>query len=180
MADTAIDESELQETDVEEDVDGKEKAKGKRKLLSGKRLVIGGGALVLVLGGAWYMGMFDAFLGGGEEAVTGEEVVHEQIDMVYFDLPDLLVNLATSGNKPAYLRLVVSLEMTDASAVSKLEKMMPRIIDNFQVYLRELRPEDLSGSAGIYRIKEELLGRVNNAVQSLEVHDVLFKELLVQ
>ena len=135
---------------------------------------------MLVLGGAWYMGMFDAFLGGGEEAVTGEEVVHEQIDMVYFDLPDLLVNLATSGNKPAYLRLVVSLEMTDASAVSKLKKMMPRIIDNFQVYLRELRPEDLSGSAGIYRIKEELLGRVNNAVQPLEVHDVLFKELLVQ
>lgn len=180
MADTAIDDSELQETDGDGDAAGDDKPKGKRKLLSGKRLVIGGGALVLVLGGAWYMGMLDAFLGGGEEVAAEEETVHHQVDMVYFDLPDLLVNLATSGNKPAYLRLVVSLEMTDASAVSQLKKMMPRIIDNFQVYLRELRAEDLSGSAGVYRIKEELLARVNNAVQPLEVNDVLFKELLVQ
>ena len=179
MADTAIDESELQDSGAEADAEGGKAANGKHKLLSGKRLVIGGGVLVLVLGGAWYMGMLDGFLGGGE-GVAEEEVVHEQVDMVYFDLPDLLVNLATSGNKPAYLRLVISLEMTDSSAVSKLKRMMPRIIDNFQVYLRELHAEDLSGSAGVYRIKEELLARVNNAVQPLEVSDVLFKELLVQ
>ena len=180
MADTAVDKNEIEETD-EEDSEAEapetDKRKRKRKLLSGKRLVIGGGALVVVLGGAWYMGMLDAYLGGGEE---GQEKVVAQKDMTYFDLPDLPVNLTTTANKPSYLRLVVSLELEDAGAVRELKKLMPRIIDNFQVYLRELRAEDLSGSAGVYRLKEELLARINTAVQPVEVHDVLFKELLIQ
>ena len=57
---------------------------------------------------------------------------------------------------------------------------MPRIVDNFQVYLRELRLEDLRGSAGLYRLREELLSRVNIAAQPAQVNDVLFKEMLVQ
>jgi flagellar FliL protein len=57
---------------------------------------------------------------------------------------------------------------------------MPRIIDNFQVYLRELRLDDLRGSAGIYRLREELLMRVNTAAQPVHVKDVLFREMLVQ
>ena len=39
----------------------------------------------------------------------------------------------------------------------RIEAVMPRIVDNFQIYLRELRLEDLRGSAGIYRLREELL-----------------------
>ena len=53
-------------------------------------------------------------------------------------------------------------------------------MDNFQVYLRELRPEELSGTKGIFRLKEELLVRVNNAVHPARVYDILFKEILVQ
>ncbi len=58
--------------------------------------------------------------------------------------------------------------------------MMPRIIDNFQVYLRELRVEDLKGSAGMYRLREEMLIRVSAAVAPAKINDVLFKEMLVQ
>ena len=61
-----------------------------------------------------------------------------------------------------------------------MEKLLPRIIDRFQVYLRELRAEDISGSAGVYRLKEELLGRVNKAIEPAKVSDVLFREMLVQ
>ena len=61
-----------------------------------------------------------------------------------------------------------------------MRTLSPRIIDNFQVYLRELRVEDLRGSAGIYRLREELLARVNNAVHPTKVKDVLFKDMLVQ
>ncbi len=180
MADTAVDESQIEETEGEDgEAEATTKGKGKRKLLSGKRLVIGVGVFVLVLGGAWYKGILDAFLGGAEEDAAHEEVVHQK-DMTYFDLPDLLVNLTTTANKPSYLRLVVSLDLEDAAVISELKRLMPRIIDNFQVYLRELRAEDLSGSAGVYRLKEELLARVNTAVQPVEVNDVLFKELLVQ
>ena len=57
---------------------------------------------------------------------------------------------------------------------------MPRVVDNFQVYLRELRLEDLGGSAGLFRLKEELLFRVNRAVDPVQVTDILFREMLVQ
>ena len=107
--------------------------------------------------------------------------------MVFFDLPEMLVNLNSSGRQTNYLKLTVSLEIDDPLAVERLEKLverleklLPRIVDNFQVYLRELRVEDLSGSAGVYRLKEELLARVNAAVEPINVTDVLFKEMLVQ
>jgi flagellar protein FliL len=64
--------------------------------------------------------------------------------------------------------------------VARLQAVMPRVIDNFQVYLRELRVEDLRGSAGVYRLREELLVRVNSAAAPVKVRDVLFKEMLVQ
>ena len=57
---------------------------------------------------------------------------------------------------------------------------MPRILDEFNVYMRELRPEDLDGAAGIFRLKEELLMRINQAVAPTRVKDVLFQEFLVQ
>ena len=40
--------------------------------------------------------------------------------------------------------------------------------------------EDLRGSAGMYRLREELLMRVTEAAQPVRVHDVLFQEMLVQ
>ena len=54
------------------------------------------------------------------------------------------------------------------------------IRDSFQTYLRELRLDDLRGSAGMYRLREELLTRINVAVQPSKVSAVLFKEMLVQ
>jgi flagellar protein FliL len=74
----------------------------------------------------------------------------------------------------------VSLELDSAADLPKLQAVLPRIIDNFQVYLRELRVEDLKGSAGMYRLREELLLRVNAAVAPAKINDVLFKEMLVQ
>ena len=100
---------------------------------------------------------------------------------VFLDLPDMLVNLNTGGTgRASYLKLKVALEFEEIEAPKKVEALMPRVIDNFQVYLRELRADDLAGSAGLYRIKEELLLRVSHAVQPVKVNDVLFKEMLVQ
>ncbi len=132
-------------------------------------------------------------LGGGGGAafflMTGEDPEHKDAETaappppkqtVFMDLPDMLVNLNTGGGKSSYLKLKVALELEDAEASKKIEVLMPRVIDNFQVYLREMRADDLSGSAGLYRVKEELLVRVTQAVQPIKVADVLFKEMLVQ
>ena len=112
--------------------------------------------------------------------VKEEEVEAPVIQTTFFEIPDLIVNLNTSGRKSAFLKIKISLEITDPADIDTINQMLPRIVDNFQVYLRELRIEDLQGSAGMYRLHEELLRRVNIAVRPAKVKDVLFKEMLVQ
>ncbi|MBT3534656.1 MAG: flagellar basal body protein FliL [Rhodospirillaceae bacterium] len=179
-----------------EDVDGAEAEEGGgggKKKMSGKKMVlfmvlplllllIGGGA------GAYF------FLAGGDE--TGGEHGEASADgegghgeegkeggggqVVFYDLPEMLVNLNSGGKRASYLKITVALELEDATAVPKLEIILPRVVHNFQVYLRELRLEDLKGSAGLLRLKEELLIRVQRAAGVIKVNDVLFKEMLVQ
>ncbi|MEC9346173.1 MAG: flagellar basal body-associated FliL family protein [Pseudomonadota bacterium] len=114
--------------------------------------------------------------GGGE---TGQATFAGN-DLIFYDLPDMIVNLNTDGKQPRYLKIRVALEFGDRAMVGRVEKVLPRIVDHFQVYLRELRREDLQGSAGVYRLKEELMIRVNQAVRPGKVRDVLFKEMLIQ
>jgi len=135
-------------------------------------LLLGGGA------GAYFMG----FIGSKEDPAIAKKKAEEKArkEIVYYPVPEILVNLSGSGGKTHYLKIKVSLELANKNEIPKVEAVLPRIIDNFQVYLRELRVEDLRGSAGLYRLREELLARVNVAAAPAKVSDVLFKEMLVQ
>ncbi len=92
----------------------------------------------------------------------------------------MIVNLNTQDGTPRYLRLTIQLELEDPSDKDAIQAVMPRVVDQFQTYLRELRDRDLRGSAGVYRLQMELLWRVNQAVAPIEVKDVLFQEILIQ
>lgn len=99
---------------------------------------------------------------------------------VFFDLPDMLVNLNSDESKPHFLKFRASLELQsdiDATAVKPLE---PRIIDFLQVYMRELRLEDLRGNGGMLILRQELLARINETIKPVEASDLLFTNLLVQ
>ena len=165
--------------DEEEGGESSKKQGGKKKLLLFVAL-----ALFLVVGGAaaaYFTGLLEpliAMLGGADE--TAAEETTDPVEVVFFDLPEILVSLNTGRRKSTFLKIRVSLELENAEDVARIEAVMPRIIDNFQVYLRELRVEDLKGSAGMYRLREELLTRVTLAVAPSKVSDVLFKEMLVQ
>lgn len=158
----------------------KDLAKGlEKKKFSGKQLVLFVLLPLLVLGGggiaAWTM------LGGKDEEKTAEQAkADEPKQTLFYDVPEMLVNLNSGGGKPSYLKIKIALEVDRQSAIAELDAKLPRVIDNFQVYLRELRLEDLNGSAGMFRLKEELLTRVNTALYPTQVKDVLFKEMLVQ
>ena len=99
---------------------------------------------------------------------------------LFHDLPEVLVNLNTAGRKSQFLKMKVSLEVASEQDKLIIDAVKDRVMDNFQVYLRELRIEDLQGSAGMYRLREELLRRVRAATAPAKVRDVLFKEMLVQ
>lgn len=159
-----------------------------KKRISGKRLIIFAAILLLVLigggvGAAVMLGLF-----GGKEAPPVEGEAHpapapqpqQQQRAFFFEVPDLIVNLNTSGRKSTFLKIKIALELESPQDVDRINEVLPRIVDNFQVYLRELRIDDLNGSAGMYRLREELLRRVNIAARPVKVRDVLFKEMLVQ
>ena len=170
---------------VDGEIDLDEDFGSEKKKLSGKKIVLFFVLPLLLLGGGGAGVMFSGLLDSGEEAhkkpAQGEHAGPPELSAtVFFDLPEMLVNLNSTGRRPNYLKMKVSLELENELDIAKLRALSPRIIDNFQVYLRELRVEDLRGSAGIYRLREELLARVNNAVQPTKVKDVLFKDMLVQ
>ena len=163
---------------------------GKKKKLF---IIIGAVVLLLVGGGAgaYFMGLLDGLLGkeakteqtaeGGHGADAPALDEHgNPLPSVFLPIPDMIVNLSGSDATPRYLRLRVQLELKSDADKVKVEAVMPRVIDQFQTYLRELRVRDLRGSAGIYRLQTELLARVNEAAHPVVVQDVLFQEILIQ
>lgn len=142
--------------------------------------------LLLVLGtaaGVYFSGAADGLFGTSKEDAAAVEKARQaevRASAVFFDLPELLVNLNSSGRRTHFLKISISLELPGEANIRQLQLVMPRIIDSFQVYLRELRVSDLQGSAGIYRLREDLLRRVNEAAAPVAINDVLFKEMLIQ
>jgi len=140
-----------------------------------KTILIAAAGLVVLAGGGY--GAYH-FIGGrhAEAAVPGQAA-----PVVFLDMPDVLVNLsATGSDRTQYLKVKVTLELPDQAMATLIQPVMPRLQDAFQTYLRELRPTDLDGSAGLYRLKEELTRRVNAAIAPNRINAVLFKEIVVQ
>lgn len=167
--------SDVTESEVAEGAGGNAGAEGRK--VRGRLMIVGAvaGALVLASGaGAWFL------MGSGAGSGTGSAAVADVAEPHFFDLPVITVNLNNGGGAPEFLRLSIALEVRDPAAMAMIEPRLPRVLDTFQVYLRELRRSDLEGSAGVYRLKEELHRRINLAVYPASVDDILFKELLVQ
>ena len=182
----------MAEKDVNEnpDAEGVEGAEGEapKSGMKKKLLLILVPVVLLAIGGGLY---FTGVIGGGaetEEHADGEHAAEgegehgadgEPVNSAFFALPDLIVNLS-SETGARFLKLRVQLEIKNEADLPALEAVVPRVIDQFQTYLREMRVEDLRGSAGIYRLRQELLYRVNVAAHPVEVKDVLFQEMLIQ
>ncbi|MFZ1923661.1 MAG: flagellar basal body-associated protein FliL [Xanthobacteraceae bacterium] len=160
---------------AEAEGEGAKAAPPKRKF-SLKLILIAVGALVALgaIGGGGYF-----FFGHKKEKVAVAEKVKPP---VFLDLPDVLVNLSSAGgsDRTQYLKVKVVLELPDQAMSAQIQPVMPVIMDAFQTYLRELRPTDLDGSAGLYRLKEELTRRVDAAIAPSRINAVLFKEIVIQ
>ncbi len=121
---------------------------------------------------------------GGEagEAVPGPNgtTISYGENVVFVQLPEMLVNITGPDGRPAYLKLKLTLEVPDEATVATLGEHIPRISDQFNGFLRELRTDDLAGSAGAYRLRLELLRRANLVIAPAQVNAVLIEEMLVQ
>jgi len=151
-------------------------------------------ALPMLLGGTgaglWFGGILPDLLGMGHHAP--EEHARPQAEAprppAFFEMPEIIANLNATGRRPVYVKLRSKLEITRAEDAAAIQLALPRLLDLFQTHLREMRPEELRGSAGTQRLREELVARANIAVAPPQgstqptprITDVLFTEILVQ
>jgi flagellar protein FliL len=146
-----------------------------------RRLIIiaAAGLIVLLAAGAGLY--FFVFAGRTATADAAKSHAVTVPDSFIFNLPAMTVNLNDDGAEgDQFLKLTIALEVADETVMREIQPRMAKVVDAFQVYLRELRKSDLEGSAGIYRLKEELRRRVNLAIFPAHVEGILFKEILVQ
>jgi flagellar FliL protein len=163
------------ENEAAEGEEGKE-APVKRKLPL--KLIMMAAAGLVGIGAIGGGGYFFFFAGHAKPEAAA---ANQTKPVVFLDMPDVLVNLSASGgDRTQYLKVKVTLELPDQTMSAQIQPVMPRLMDAFQTYLRELRPTDLDGSAGLYRLKEELTRRVNAAIAPSRINAVLFKEIVIQ
>jgi flagellar FliL protein len=152
----------------------------RRKRMSGKRLVLFIILPLLLFGGggttAWFL-LFQGHAPAEGEVLAEEDSGHPP---VYYDLDEMTVNLSTAGKRNSYLKLKLALELGAPEDTETLPNVLPRVVDQFQIYLRGVRVEDLQGSDGLQRLREELLLRAQKAAVPARVKDVLFKVVQVQ
>ncbi|WP_092961399.1 flagellar basal body-associated FliL family protein [Falsiroseomonas stagni] len=155
---------------------------GKKKLLLillPLLLLIGVGA------GLWFTGILPKLLGMGPPPEPAAEAAAEpapppRSPPAFVDLPEIVANLNVPGRRASFVRLRAKIEISRAEDTAVVQAAMPRLQDLFQTYLREVRPEELRGSAGTHRLREELIARANLAAAPARITDVLFVEMLVQ
>jgi flagellar FliL protein len=175
MAAKAKDDAAPEPKDESEEAEGEEQEGGGKRKLPLKLIAIAAAGLLVVGGGG-----AAAFLmfGAKKEEKAAAPVVKP---VAFFDLPDVLVNLSGTGaERMQYLKVKVVLELPDQAVGAQIQPVIPRLMDTFQTYLRELRPSDLEGSAGLYRLRDELTRRVNAMLAPNRVNAVLFKEVVIQ
>ncbi len=198
MAEAKVKEAPPEEAPVEGEEGDAPPAKKKLPMMF---LIAGAVALVLVLGGGGAAYFF--FLKPKPEAAAGKDAkkkpekkgkkeekgkkddkaaaqVREGPDgVLFYTLPEIVVNMQTADGRPTFLKLKLTLELPDQATVDGLEPNMPRLQDMFQTFLRELRPEDLSGSQGSYQLRMEILRRVNLVIAPSKANAVLIEEMLI-
>jgi len=193
-------EAKVQEAPEEEGLEGEEieGGKPKRKLSMKLMLIAGAGALVVLGGGGGAAYVFlkpkpdaahagkakKAEKKGKEEKGKKDEKSAGQVregpdGVLFYTMPDVVVNMQTADGRPTFLKLKLTLELPDQATVEALEPNMPRLQDMFQTFLRELRPEDLSGSQGSYQLRMEILRRVNLVISPSRANAVLIEEMLI-
>ena len=194
----AADEAEAPDADKVEGEEGAEGEEGGKKKLPLKMLIIAGAAAFVVLGGGGGAAFFFLAPKGppvkeahklppkakgdtkdGKTDPNAPQVQDGPDGVVFYTPPDIVVNMQTPDGKPTFLKLKLTFELPDHNTADTLDAEMPRLQDVFQTFLRELRPEDLSGSEGTLRLRTELQRRVDLVIAPSKVSGVLIEEMLI-
>lgn len=141
---------------------------------SRRGLAIAAAAVLLLAGGG----------GAGYYFLAGDDAATEEAEPkaapTYVEVPPMTVNLRSPDGQQRFLKLRFILVPGEAGKEEELKEKLPLILDAYQPFLRELRPEDLAGSAAVFRLKEEMVVRAAGVLGPGAVSDVLIQDLVQQ
>lgn len=146
--------------------------------------LIGGGALILLIGAAiTYFIYFSFFVDKKEEHV---EIV--QYNTNYYPLPEIKVRIKHEDDRFGYLVIGLTLKLPAVVKVDDYRKVEPEILDLLHTYLSSIALEDFSASAttsftspvGLERLRQNIVRRLNTILAPLIIESVLFRKLITQ
>ncbi len=91
----------------------------------------------------------------------------------------IITNIRSTDGRPVTVMLKVTLESSNPEFGQIIDAHIDPIMDQFIMFLRELREDDLIGSAGMQRVRLELLRRVNLAIEPEHADAVLIQEFMI-
>ena len=152
------------------------------KKKTSKLPLIIGLVLSIVGGGGGFYAVQSGFLFGGEsQGAEQAELGHappsvtEMPDVAFVPVEPLVVSLDGKGS---HLRFRAQLEV-DSAYKGEVERLMPRVVDVLNNYLRALDVEDLSNSRSLARLRAQMLRRVQIVTGGGRVSDLLIMEFVL-
>ena len=131
-------------------------------------------AMAVILGAAgFYAGMNNLLAPGSYSRAAGG--LSDQVAFV--PIPQLLVTLPP-GATTRHLRLTAELEVEKPYA-AEIERIMPRILDMLNGYLRAVAVKELENPAALVRIRAHLLRRVQIITGEGRIRDFLITEFVL-
>ena len=146
-----------------------------------KMPLIIGVVLALAGGGGGFYATFSGMILGTEEHSTEEaeemEAGPKGPDVEYVAVDQLVISMRSPSNSK-HLVFRAHLEVVP-EAKEDVEKLLPRVIDVLNSYLRALEPGDLEDPSSLTRLRAQMLRRVQVVTGLGKVNDLLIMEFVL-
>ena len=114
-----------------------------------------------------------------EKAAAKQRALTEDFKERLYKLEPFVVNVTGDGYN-RFLKLRVELETTDSDLKEELDARLPQVRDALIVLLSSKQLSDVTDFEGKALLKEDMLERVNDLLESGQVRSILFTEFVVQ
>lgn len=133
-----------------------------------------GGGFYATWSGVLFGSQVDGTMSESENLAAESSVGH---DIAYVAMDPLIISLG-SNSSSRHLKFRAQLEVS-ASAEAEVSKVLPRVVDVLNSYLRAVEPADLENPASLVRLRGQMLRRIQVVTAPGQVKDLLIMEFVV-
>ncbi|MDZ5760938.1 flagellar basal body-associated FliL family protein [Lyticum sinuosum] len=97
---------------------------------------------------------------------------------VYYEMRDIIVQLETDNTK--FLKITLNVKFYDKKAYEKTISILPQVEDVIQSYLRQMQPDGLNSNFSMYKLRGDLLLRMNTLIYPEKIDAIFIKDILIR